>query len=182
MVEAGGAACLVKPLRAAALREALQRVLAEKDGVPRPLPEAAATVIEQAPPFAGRRILLVEDNIVNQKVAVALLTKLGCRVDAAANGREALDMVSQLPYDLILMDCQMPEMDGFEATGAIRKSEGTARHTPIIALTAGAMMKDQHSCLEAGMDGYLSKPVRAAQLSEVLGQYLSGGAERLVRE
>ena len=124
------------------------------------------------PSFAGRRVLLVEDNIVNQKVAAALLGKLGCRVDVAANGREALDMATLLPYELIFMDCQMPEMDGYEATGEIRKREGTARHTPIIALTAGAMAEDRERCIQAGMDDYVSKPIRAAQLSEMLDKYL----------
>ena len=116
-------------------------------------------------------MLLVEDNIVNQKVAAALLGKLGCRVDVAANGREALDMAALLPYDLIFMDCQMPEMDGYQATGEIRRREGPARHTPIIALTAGAMAEDRERCLRAGMDDYLSKPFRAAQLREMLAQH-----------
>jgi CheY-like chemotaxis protein len=121
--------------------------------------------------FAGRRVLLVEDNVVNQKVGAALLGKLGCRADVAANGREALRMTHQL-YDLIFMDCQMPEMDGYEATGEIRKREGVARHTPIVALTAGAMAEDRERCLRAGMDDYLSKPFRAEQLREMLGKYL----------
>jgi PAS domain S-box-containing protein len=121
--------------------------------------------------FAGRRVLLVEDNIVNQKVGVALLGKLGCQVEVAANGREALRMTSQL-YDLIFMDCQMPEMDGYETTGEIRKREGAARHTPIIALTAGAMAEDRERCIRAGMDDYLSKPFRVGQLHEMLDKYL----------
>ncbi len=124
------------------------------------------------PPFAGRRVLLVEDNIVNQKVAAGLLGKLGCRVDVAANGREALHMATLLPYELIFMDCQMPEMDGYEATGEIRKREGTARHTPIIALTAGAMAEDRERCIQAGMDDYVSKPIRAARLREMLDTHL----------
>jgi CheY-like chemotaxis protein len=115
----------------------------------------------------------VEDNIVNQKVASALLGKLGCRVDVAANGREALDMAALLPYDLIFMDCQMPEMDGYQATGEIRRREGADGHTPIIAMTAGAMPEDRERCRLAGMDGYLSKPVRAEQLWEMLGKYLA---------
>ncbi|MCX6637126.1 MAG: PAS domain S-box protein, partial [Acidobacteria bacterium] len=121
--------------------------------------------------FAGRRVLLVEDNIVNQKVGTALLGKLGCRVEVAANGREALSMTSQL-YDLIFMDCQMPEMDGYQATGEIRKREGVARHTPIIALTAGAMAEDRERCVQAGMDDYVSKPFRAGQLREMLDKYM----------
>ena len=143
--------------------------------------------------FAGTRILLVEDNIVNQKVGAAQLGKLGCRVDVAANGLEALKMTAQLPYDLIFMDCQMPEMDGYETTGHIRKREGADRHTPIIALTAGAMAKDRERCVQAGMDDYLSKPFRPAQLHELLVTYLGprqyaersqiiGGGSQQIRE
>ena len=124
------------------------------------------------PSFGGRRVLLVEDNIVNQKLAAALLGKLECRVDVAANGQEALEMAALLPYDLIFMDCQMPVMDGYQATGEIRQREGAARHTPIIALTAGAMAEDRERCFRAGMDDYLSKPFRAAQLGEMLCKYL----------
>ena len=124
------------------------------------------------PSFAGKRVLLAEDNIVNQKVAAALLGKLGCRVDVAANGLEASDLAAHLPYDLIFMDCQMPEMDGYQATSEIRQREGAARHTPIIALTAGAMAEDRERCLQAGMDDYVSKPFHVAQLSEMLDKHL----------
>jgi len=121
--------------------------------------------------FEGRRVLVVEDNPVNQKVGAVLLGKLGCQVDVAANGCEALAMTSQL-YDLILMDCQMPEMDGFQTTVEIRRREGAGRHTPIIALTAAAMSDDRQRCIHAGMDDYLSKPIRADQLEEMLSKYL----------
>jgi PAS domain S-box-containing protein len=140
--------------------------------LPRTAPNAAKREATGKPVFAGTRILLVEDNIVNQKVGAAQLGKLGCRVDVAANGLEALKMTAQLPYDLIFMDCQMPEMDGYETTGHIRKREGADRHTPIIALTAGAMAKDRERCVQAGMDDYLSKPFRPAQLEELLVTYL----------
>jgi CheY-like chemotaxis protein len=176
---AGCDACLVKPIREAMLLDGIQRVLGAREaGVAAPMwtrrasPLPPAPRPREAPPFPGRRVLLVEDNIVNQKVGAALLGKLGCRVDVAANGREALGMAAQLPYDLILMDCQMPEMDGYQATGEIRKREGAAHHTPIVAMTAGAMAEDRERCIEAGMDGYLSKPVRAEQLRETLGKYL----------
>jgi CheY-like chemotaxis protein len=178
MGAAGCDACLVKPIREAALLDGVQRVLGNREaGVTPPMwtrhpsPLSPAPLSEEIPRFAGRRVLLVEDNTVNQKVGSALLGKLGCRVDVAANGREALDMAVQLPYDLILMDCQMPEMDGYQATGEIRRREGAAHHTPIIALTAGAMAEDRERCLQAGMDGYLSKPVRAEQLRDTLGKY-----------
>jgi CheY-like chemotaxis protein len=176
---AGCDVCLVKPVREALLLDGVQRVLGSREaGVTppmwtrRPPPLAPAQRPGEAPPFAGRRVLLVEDNLVNQKVGAALLGKLGCRVDVASNGREALDMAAQLPYDLIFMDCQMPEMDGYEATGEIRKKEGAGRHTPIVALTAAARVEDRERCTQAGMDGYVSKPVRTEQLREMLDKYL----------
>jgi signal transduction histidine kinase/DNA-binding response OmpR family regulator len=174
MSAAGDHACLVKPVREAVLMDAVERVVGRREAGaserPSPLPPGAPS--EKAPPFAGRRVLLVEDNTVNQKVGAALLGKLGCRVDVAANGREALGMAAQLPYDLIFMDCQMPVMDGYQATAEIRGREGAAHRTPIVAMTAGAMAADRERCLQAGMDGYLSKPVKAEQLRKTLGKYL----------
>ncbi|MEZ4647994.1 MAG: ATP-binding protein [Candidatus Eisenbacteria bacterium] len=124
------------------------------------------------------RILLVEDNIVNQKVARRILEKAGHRVDCAANGREAVEAVSSLPYDLILMDCQMPEMDGFEATTRIRAlSEPTCR-IPIIALTANAIQGTRERCLVAGMDDYLSKPINRDALLQMVGLWGRAGRQR----
>jgi signal transduction histidine kinase/DNA-binding response OmpR family regulator len=124
------------------------------------------------------QILLVEDNPVNQKVALRLLKKRGYRSVVASNGREALQKLEQLSVHLILMDCQMPEMDGFEATRAIRSSEQeTGEHIPIIAMTANALQGDRERCLEAGMDDYLTKPVRAAKLYEYLENWLQHTAE-----
>jgi CheY-like chemotaxis protein len=116
------------------------------------------------------RVLVVEDNPTNQKVIVLRLEKLGCRADVAQNGREAVDAVAVVAYDVILMDCQMPVMDGFEATAHIRRRGG--RRVPIIALTANAMEEDRERCLQAGMDDYLSKPVRNQELSEKLSHWI----------
>ena len=127
---------------------------------------------EPAHPIFRARVLIVEDNAVNQLVAARLLEKLGCRVDVAANGREAVEMVGLLPYDAIFMDCQMPEMDGFEATHEIRRREDSSVHRPIIAMTANAMQGDQRRYLDAGMDDYISKPIRKTDLAEALERHL----------
>jgi CheY-like chemotaxis protein len=121
--------------------------------------------IPSGKPLEGLRILLAEDNPVNQKVATNLLMKLGAKVELAGNGSEVMTLVETSPFDLILMDCHMPEMDGYEATQAIRaKESGTERHIPIVAMTANAMQGDRETCLAAGMDEYTTKPVRAGEL------------------
>ena len=121
------------------------------------------------------RILVAEDNEVNQTVATMMLSDVGCDADVAANGQEAVEMSSANHYDLILMDCQMPELDGYEATRAIRQHErsgsGAAR-IPIVALTAHAMTGDREKCLAAGMDGHLGKPFTKHQLEEILKRWL----------
>jgi CheY-like chemotaxis protein len=120
------------------------------------------------------QILLVEDNLVNQKVAQRLLEKAGHTVTIAANGREALTRVAGGGYDLVLMDVQMPEMDGLEATMAIRATERqTGRRLPIVALTADAMTGDRERCLEAGMDGYVTKPVVQQVLFRTMAEVLA---------
>ena len=123
------------------------------------------------------RILVVEDNPVNQLVAVRMLEKLGHHADVAANGKEALDALRTIPYDLVFMDCQMPEMDGFEAAQRIRQGEAgqTRVGIPIIAMTARAMQGDREACLSSGMNDYVTKPVDPVVLSEVLGTWLGRG-------
>ena len=155
--------------------------LAAKTKIRIPKPQAAdaegpaangtAGTIPQ-PPLAAR-ILLAEDNLVNQKIALRLLEKAGLSADLAKNGKEAVNAVQNANYDLILMDCQMPEMDGFEATAAIRKlEEATRRHTPIVALTANAMTGDRERCLDCGMDDYVSKPFDVKALQRLITQWL----------
>ncbi len=201
---AGYAGYLTKPVREAQLYACLTTVLTQS---------AQATVREG--PFAGRpalvtrhtlaeasarataRILVAEDNVINQKVAVRMLEKLGYRVDLVANGREVLDALARIAYAAVVMDCQMPEMDGLEATREIRRREAmskgpegnkeeegsflsphASRHVPIIALTANAQQEDRDRCSAAGMDDYLSKPVQPKVLAEVLARWVSAPASR----
>ena len=120
------------------------------------------------------RVLVVDDNTTNQKVARLMLENFGCRVDVAANGKEAIEMLELLPYDVVFMDCEMPEMDGYEATAEIRRRHAAGRHVPVVAMTAKAIQGDRERCLEAGMDDYISKPVRLEDLEAVLARYVSG--------
>ncbi len=123
------------------------------------------------------RILLAEDNVINQRVAARMLERFGYIVDLVANGREAVESVRQLPYDLVLMDCQMPEVDGYEATRQIRALEDDGRHVPVIALTANALIGDRDRCLDAGMDDYLSKPITPECLGRKLSSWLGRNAK-----
>jgi CheY-like chemotaxis protein/HPt (histidine-containing phosphotransfer) domain-containing protein len=170
----GVAAFLTKPIRQSQLFDALVTALSG-DTTQFEAEQSMATTGSSQPeplrPEAGR-ILVVEDNQVNQKVAARLLEKLGYQVDVAANGREALAALDHIPYRLVLMDCHMPEMDGFTATAAIREYEGSDRHTPIIALTANALAGERERCLAAGMDDYLAKPIQKSLLEAKLAHWL----------
>ncbi|MCP9439015.1 MAG: response regulator [Nitrospira sp.] len=175
--EAGFSAYLTKPIRQSQLIDCLVLVLAgagfrdsQTDGSPAPL--VTTHIVTEARASLRGHVLLVEDNPVNQKVAVKMLEKLGCRVDVAGNGKEAVAALERIRYALVFMDCQMPEMDGFEATKLIREREGPDRHTPIIAMTANAMAEDRDNCLNAGMDDFISKPVTAQILASVLNSWL----------
>jgi CheY-like chemotaxis protein len=164
---AGADVCLIKPLRGSRLQSAFRQVL----GKNLELTNSAPPVEPASAEFAGRRVLLVEDNPVNQKVAYSLLKKLGCSVECVGDGREAVAVTDGVFFDLILMDCQMPEMDGFQATMAIRSREGAGRRTPIVALTAGVFQDDRERCRNADMDDFLTKPLRMKELRAVLSKY-----------
>jgi diguanylate cyclase (GGDEF)-like protein/PAS domain S-box-containing protein len=180
----GFAAYLVKPVKKALLFNAIEDVLNSRHSAPADIPALPALT---APPGAqggpvsraGARILIVEDSPINQKLTVAQLARLGYRADIADNGREALDILQDSAYDLVLMDCQMPVMDGFEATRAIREREMTSGgHLTIVAMTANAMQGDRENCILSGMDDYLSKPVVMDELKALLEQRLAGITSR----
>ena len=147
------------------------------------LPLSAESPTEEKPPFemakaAPRtlRILVVEDNAANQKLATYILQDRGHRVEIAGDGQEAIYFTEQNRYDVIVMDMQMPEMDGLEATGVIRKREAGGSHVPIIGMTAHAMRDDRERCLAAGMDGYLAKPVNGREMLALVESLAAGGA------
>jgi CheY-like chemotaxis protein len=139
------------------------------------LSEAAQTIIDRRASTGSEpksRVLVVDDNAVNQRIASSLLERLGCRVDVAGNGKEAVVMLESMPYDIVFMDCYMPIMDGFEATAEIRRRETGKSHSVIIAMTANAMQADRDRCLRSGMDDYVSKPINKSALHELLNRHL----------
>jgi CheY-like chemotaxis protein len=202
---AGFAAYLSKPVHEPQLYDCLTTVLKlsaqttacegqSAGGTARPELVTRHSLAEKNAQATGK-ILVAEDNVINQKVAVRMLEKLGYRADLVANGLEVLDALTRIPYDAVLMDCLMPEMDGFAATEEIRKREEmgdgheargrsltasltplASRHVPIIAMTANAMQEDRDRCLAAGMDDYLSKPVQPKVLAEILARWVPSSA------
>jgi signal transduction histidine kinase/ActR/RegA family two-component response regulator len=159
------------------LRKTAARQEASEDQTvasPAPVTVCTSGSARSVKPFNGLRVLVVEDNPVNQKVAVKMLQNLGCMADVAGDGREALTAVGMSCYDIVFMDCQMPEMDGFEATAEIRKREqnGDGHHVTVVAMTANAMEGDRDRCLLAGMDDYLSKPVTRDRLCTVIERWV----------
>jgi len=188
MEQAGFSAYLSKQTRQSEILAILQTVVANsKKGLTSApivtrylLDENAALAAKSESPRDASviaRVLVVEDNPINQRVASKILERLGCRSDIASDGRKGVEMAFQFPYEIIFMDCQMPEMDGFEATAEIRRREGSAAHRIIVAMTANAMQGDRERCLAAGMDDYITKPVNRSELAEILKRYLHSAAQ-----
>jgi len=190
MMEAGFSAYLVKPISPSQLFDALSTLWGTRaNGMSTELITRHTIAESRAaranpPKDRGQPIpayvLVVEDNLVNQKMVVRMLEKMGCRVDVAGNGLEAVERAGGSTYDLVFMDCQMPEMDGYEATAEIRRVKNDSRRTPIIAMTAHTMQGDREKCLQAGMDDYIPKPIKKETLSEILQKWVvRSGAHEL---
>jgi CheY-like chemotaxis protein len=176
-------AYLTKPTRPSQLADVVSAVWSVKRCGTREVFVTRHTILEararnaaaHADTSPRARVLVAEDNVVNQRVAVRLLETLGCRVDIASSGVEAIKKLEANTYDLVLMDCQMPEMDGYEATREIRRRESRAgTRTKIVAMTAHALPGDREKCFEAGMDDFMSKPVRRESLAEVIDRHVAG--------
>ncbi len=187
--EAGINGYVTKPVKQSALFDAIMDAVATPSGprlgvsVPKQQTFKTTTELSKmmmrpvtAPRLSSFRVLLAEDNMVNQKVALRQLLNLGFRADAVANGREVIDALSRIPYKIVFMDCQMPEMDGYQATQVIRNRTGHGDKVTIIAMTANALEGDRETCLAAGMDDYLSKPVKQEDLERMLRRWLPGEA------
>jgi PAS domain S-box-containing protein len=178
----GFAAYLVKPARQSELLATLtsiwdahcERRTIDLIGDPQPLPQTYEAPITDSleRTFIGTRVLLAEDNTTNQIIAEMMLRSLGCEVDIAANGWQAIQRIDEFSYDIVFMDCEMPEMDGFEATAAIRRRSDSKSRLPVIAVTAQAMQGDKERCLLAGMSDYISKPVKQEDFASALKEWL----------
>jgi CheY-like chemotaxis protein len=160
---------LTKPVRTSTLIDCIQRASSRQHAVA----ADSVTPIRAVQRWAGVRVLVAEDNVVNQRVARRFLERLGCEVEVVDDGAQAVEALSRSSYDFVLMDMQMPIMDGLEASRRIREQEQTNRQrTPIVALTADAMVGTFERCLEAGMDDYLTKPIDVKRLEEVLARFM----------
>jgi two-component system sensor histidine kinase/response regulator len=173
--EIGISAYLMKPVRQSQLFDCLATIMGEgKTAASNALSSSHLVTrhsLEENKFAADTRILIAEDNAVNQKVSRRQVENLGYRADVVENGVEALEALSKIPYDIVLMDCQMPQMDGYEATKEIRRREGTNKHTVIIAMTANALEGESEKCLASGMDDYISKPVNVEELQRLLERW-----------
>jgi CheY-like chemotaxis protein len=176
--ETGFEAILTKPIRREKLFQTLKRFLAKEtdEGLVEEVVEKRRESKKTGDLTVKSRVhvLLVEDNLVNQKVAEIILERLGCKVDVARNGFEAIRKAEASHYDLVFMDCHMPEMDGYEATLEIREREGRSKHTPIVAITALAMESDRERCLEVGMDDCIVKPIKKEVVFEMIKKFCPG--------
>jgi two-component system sensor histidine kinase/response regulator len=190
--QCGFAGYLTKPIRKSQLQACMETVMGflAPEHLPAPPPLVTSHFLKDLEGKQAFRILVADDHQVNQQLGVLLVEQLGYRADVAGNGLEVLEALSRIPYDLIIMDCQMPEMDGYDATREIRKREAfdikgeakvatsplmlrhTSGHVPIVAMTANAMPGDRGKCLESGMDDYLSKPIRPEELGKTLAKWL----------
>ncbi len=177
LAELGGGVCLTKPIHQRELYSCLLEALELSE------PDAGLSGSDDVgvDGTESGRLLLAEDNVINQMVAVAILSKAGYEVDAVRNGVQAVAAATRQHYDAILMDCQMPQMNGYQATAAIRLQEGVARHTPIIALTAGARDEDRDHCLRVGMDEYLAKPLHKEPLLAMLREWATTPPDPVAR-
>jgi two-component system sensor histidine kinase/response regulator len=185
MEDAGFKAVIAKPIRQSQLFDCIAEVMVDLPAIAeergdgdagRSGGSVAVAFPASHPPVQGKehlRILVAEDNAVNRKVAVRMLEKLGYTADVAENGIQAVHAVSRIPYDIVFMDSQMPEMDGFEATAQIRAMDGSVRRVPIVAMTANAMKGDREKCLAAGMDDYIAKPISQSGLGVVIDRWCS---------
>jgi CheY-like chemotaxis protein len=166
---AGCSAYILRPVRRSRLFDQIRSAMGLHE---RPIPAASATPSVPPPSGRERRLLVVDDNLVNQRVVSRMLERLGCRAETVANGLEAVEAVSRGGYDAVLMDCQMPVLDGYDASRRIRKLAGSGSQVPILALTASALADERQHCLDAGMNDFLSKPVRLKDLASALERWL----------
>jgi CheY-like chemotaxis protein len=169
-----------KPVRQSTLQRALQKLWS--GATTGTIPASPAPPTASPLPTRVGRVLIVEDNHINQKLTMRMVEKLGHRAEVAANGIEAIAALDRVHFDLVLMDCQMPEMDGYEATTVIRRREaGTSLHVPIVALTANALANERQLCLDVGMDDYLAKPIRLVDLATTITRWIPGKSNDATR-